>query len=94
MIDIQPLSETADQLQLVAVVTFTEPCPPEGPTDSDVGERVKVHGPGPGSVGDFVPQPARAAAREKSALKTSKDVFRITDSTVYPSATTWPVHIP
>jgi hypothetical protein len=93
VIDIQPLLETADHVQWLAVVTFTEPGPPEAANDSDVVERVKAHGPGVGSVGDFVPQPARAAATEKSALKTHADGFRITDSAERSSATTAPVHI-
>ena len=67
VIDIQPLSEAADHVQWLAVVTFTEPGPPEAPNDSDVAESVNVHGAGDGSVGEFWSQLARAAATEKSA---------------------------
>jgi hypothetical protein len=58
VIDIQPRSETAVHVQWLAVVTLTEPGPPAAPNDSDDVERVKVHGPGLGSVGESPPHAA------------------------------------
>ena len=44
VIEIQPRSDVAAHVQWLAVVTVSEPGPPEAPTDSDVAERVRQCG--------------------------------------------------
>jgi hypothetical protein len=59
-------------------VTVTEAGPPDEPTDNDDGERVNVHGPGDGLVGEPLPHDVTITPSAKSKGKWNKDFFRIT----------------
>jgi hypothetical protein len=77
VIDIQPLSEAAVHVQLAAVVTVTEPDPPDASKESVDGESVYEHGVGAGSPGDLEPQATEVTANTRSRAKDRLDTGSI-----------------
>ena len=69
---IHAVLDTAAHVHWLAVVTVTEPEPPDGPNDSDAAETVNVHGGGVGSVGELLSQPASTANRRRRARPTAR----------------------
>jgi len=77
VIDIQPLSDAAVHVQFAAVVTVTEPDPPDASNESVDGDSVYEHGVGAGSPGDREPQATEAIASMRSRAKDLLDSANI-----------------